>query len=163
MRKLLLPTLVLILIIAGSAFFASAAGVVTQSNGSVWFVAPGNGQRYALTNSDDALNLMRKVGIGISGAAIKQIPIGVIDIGTTDNDSDGLNNELEKAISTDPNNADTDGDDISDYAEVLGNTNPLGRGALPINWNTAARAGGKIVIETQRHGEAWYINPKDNR
>ncbi|MFH0988172.1 MAG: hypothetical protein V1763_02270, partial [Parcubacteria group bacterium] len=47
--------------------------------------------------------------------------------------------------------------------EVLGNTNPLGRGALPINWNTAARAGGKIVIETQRHGEAWYINPKDNR
>ena len=43
-----------------------------------------------------------------------------------DNDADGLNNDQEAEFSTDPNNRDTDGDDLTDGEEVnqLG-TNPL--------------------------------------
>ncbi|MDM8530406.1 PKD domain-containing protein [Anaerolineales bacterium HSG25] len=37
-----------------------------------------------------------------------------------DNDGDGLNNSYEVTIGTDPNNADTDGDNLNDYEEYYG-------------------------------------------
>lgn len=42
-----------------------------------------------------------------------------------DSDGDGLTNELEKAIGTNPHNSDTDGDGLSDSQEVAAGTNPL--------------------------------------
>ena len=46
-------------------------------------------------------------------------------IGGTDTDGDGLTDEEELKLGTDPNNRDTDGDGISDYWEVQHGTNPL--------------------------------------
>lgn len=42
-----------------------------------------------------------------------------------DTDNDGLSNEEEKALGTDPNNVDTDGDGYSDGVEVESGYNPL--------------------------------------
>ncbi|KKP59478.1 MAG: hypothetical protein UR53_C0002G0092 [Candidatus Magasanikbacteria bacterium GW2011_GWC2_34_16] len=42
-----------------------------------------------------------------------------------DSDSDGLNDELELKLGTDPNNADTDGDSFKDGTEVYNGFNPL--------------------------------------
>lgn len=42
-----------------------------------------------------------------------------------DSDGDGLTDELEKAIGTNPHNSDTDGDGLSDSQEVAVGTNPL--------------------------------------
>jgi len=51
--------------------------------------------------------------------------IGGTPLGTSDCDQDGLTNDEENIINTDPNNLDTDGDGISDGQEVDDNTNPL--------------------------------------
>lgn len=47
-----------------------------------------------------------------------------------DSDGDGLPDELEKRIGTDPHKADTDGDGISDFEEICRNSNPRGEGSL---------------------------------
>lgn len=44
---------------------------------------------------------------------------------TSDNDNDGLTNVEESIFSTEPNNPDTDADEISDGQEILDLTNPL--------------------------------------
>lgn len=51
-------------------------------------------------------------------------------LGTDDADSDGLNAILETFYGTDPHNADTDRDGVSDGAEIRQGCNPLGRGTL---------------------------------
>jgi hypothetical protein len=42
-----------------------------------------------------------------------------------DSDGDGLSDQEEAAIGTDPNNPDTDGDGLTDGTEVANGTNPL--------------------------------------
>ena len=51
--------------------------------------------------------------------------VGGIPLGSSDCDQDGLSNQEEGILNTDPNNSDSDGDSISDGQEVLDNTNPL--------------------------------------
>ncbi|MDD5072091.1 MAG: hypothetical protein PHQ42_05170 [Patescibacteria group bacterium] len=47
-------------------------------------------------------------------------------VGPIDSDQDGLSDEEELALGTDPNNVDTDGDGLSDYEEVrIYKTDPL--------------------------------------
>ena len=47
-----------------------------------------------------------------------------------DDDSDGIPNDSEERIGTDPNSADTDGDGYDDYEEILNGYNPLGAGKI---------------------------------
>jgi len=47
-----------------------------------------------------------------------------------DSDLDGLTDEQERILGTDPNNPDTDGDGVSDGDEVKAGRNPLGSGTL---------------------------------
>lgn len=57
--------------------------------------------------------------IRISNNALRDNP-------SEDYDGDGIENSEETALGTDPWNSDTDGDGITDYAEVhVTNTNPL--------------------------------------
>lgn len=50
--------------------------------------------------------------------------------GFADRDKDGLYDTFEFSIGSDPNNADTDGDGVSDGEEIKEGTNPLGEGML---------------------------------
>ena len=50
-----------------------------------------------------------------------------------DRDSDGLSDDLEKRIGTDPENSDTDGDGFSDGDEVKNYYNPLGEGSMKMD------------------------------
>ncbi len=47
-----------------------------------------------------------------------------------DKDGDGLSDDFEKRIGTDPDKADSDGDGFSDKEEIKNNYNPLGEGQL---------------------------------
>lgn len=54
-----------------------------------------------------------------------------------DSDGDGLTNAYEDLVShTDPQNADTDGDGVDDFAEVLQGRNPLAAGVVADNGGT---------------------------
>jgi hypothetical protein len=46
-------------------------------------------------------------------------------LGTGDADNDGLSNEMEEQLGTNPNSGDSDNDGIGDLAEVQGGSNPL--------------------------------------
>lgn len=50
--------------------------------------------------------------------------------GQHDSDGDGVCDEVEKMIGTDPNKFDTDGDGVGDGDEIMAGRNPLGRGSF---------------------------------
>lgn len=52
------------------------------------------------------------------------------EFGTKDTDGDGITDEVEKMIGTDPYNADTDGDGMNDGDEIKAGRNPLGPGSF---------------------------------
>ena len=82
----------------------------------------------------------------------------------TDTDKDGLFDKLEEALGTDVNKVDTDGDGVSDADEVLkNNTNPLGTGKLTYSTALVNRLKGRILLQVESKGEAWYVNPVDGK
>jgi len=134
--------------------------------GEAWYVRTDNGQRVYLKDGDTAYQLMRKVGLGITDSDLKKIPIGInqkIIEADLDTDADGAPNKLEEAIGTDPYNYDSDGDGNSDGAELTAGTDPLSAATLNFDSNFAARLKGRVLLQTESKGEAWYINPKDGR
>jgi hypothetical protein len=136
----------------------------TESRGEAWYVYNANSKRYYLADGNAAYQAMRKLGLGITTADLSKIPIGIrSDIGGFDTDADGLANQLEEAIGTDPNNSDTDGDGYQDSNELNNGFNPSGDGKLGYDSKFANRLKGKILLQTESKGEAWYINPKDGR
>jgi hypothetical protein len=133
-----------------------------ESQGEAWYVNPTNEKRYFLGRPDDAFNLMRALGIGITNSDLAKIPTGIINNGA-DSDKDGLPDTLENALSTNPNSSDSDHDDFNDKTEIENNFNPLGAGKLPIDLNFTDQQKGKIFLQTEKQGQAWYVNPQDHK
>lgn len=136
----------------------------TESRGEAWYVYNNNSKRYYMADGNAAYQAMRKLGLGITNNDLMKIPIGIrSDIGGFDTDGDGLANQLEEAIGTDPNNSDSDGDGYQDTNELNNGFSPSGDGKLSHDLKFANRLKGKILLQTEGKGEAWYINPKDGR
>ncbi|MCU0679579.1 MAG: hypothetical protein MUC28_04020 [Planctomycetes bacterium] len=134
-----------------------------EKTGEAWYVYPVDQKRYYLGRPDDAYSLMNRLGIGITNADLNKIPVGLMNYTDEDSDEDGLANRFEEALDTDPQNADTDGDDYDDKTEVLNNYSPLNGGRLPIDEGFTRKNAGKIFLQVKDKGQAWYINPADNR
>jgi uncharacterized secreted protein with C-terminal beta-propeller domain len=135
-----------------------------ESKGEAWYVNPKNKNRYYLGRAEDAYALMRQLGIGISNADLAKIPVG--DIGLLiglDTDQDGLADALENSLGTDINKADSDSDGFDDKTELAGGYNPLGTGRFNINTTFAKTQAGKIFLQVEKKGEAWYVNPVDGK
>lgn len=133
-----------------------------EENGEAWYVNPANFKRYFLGRPDDAFSIMRNLGIGISNQDIEKFPIGSLT-GGEDSDNDGLSDLLEDAIGADKYNADTDNDGYNDGEEVLNNYNPNGAGIINFESSFINKHLGKIFLQVEKNGEAWYINPKDEK
>lgn len=133
-----------------------------EENGEAWYVNPANKQRYFLGRPIDALSIMRELGIGISNMDLNKIPVNLDYKNGSDTDSDGLADRFEDALGTNPEMADTDGDFFSDKDEIASGHNPLGDGNIEIDLTFAKKHNGKIFLQVEANGEAWYVSPDNN-
>lgn len=119
-----------------------------------------------LTASDaNIYNLILTLGTGISKKDLAKIPIAEANLSSgVDTDQDGLSDEVETALGTDKDKADTDGDTYNDRDEVLRNFDPLKANAsMPIDMNYSNQQKGRLVIAIEDNKEAWYVNPGDSK
>ncbi|MBI4117759.1 MAG: hypothetical protein HY453_01615 [Parcubacteria group bacterium] len=135
-----------------------------ESLGEAWYVTTDfYPERHYMGTPDDAYSLMRSLGIGITNRDLQKIPVAtIIDPFMEDGDGDGLSDRLETSFGTDPANPDTDGDGFPDGEEVRTNHDPKGTGALPIDTEFAKKHAGKIFLQVESRGEAWYVWPTNN-
>lgn len=131
--------------------------------GQAWYVDPDNGLRHYLANNDSALEFLNKFGEGISNIDLAKIPIALDPrFNRSDSDGDGLDDRVERALGTDPLQADSDSDSYSDGIELSHHFNPLGKGRLAIDLDFSSSMAGRILLQIEGKGEAWYLSPVDN-
>lgn len=81
--------------------------------------------------------------IGFTVIKMKNASVSDSNVGAGiifDSDGDGLPDELEKKIGTDPNSADTDKDSYGDLSEIKNGYNPIGEGKRTFDLSAAEKA-----------------------
>lgn len=135
-----------------------------EKNGETWYVEPNSLNRYYIKDGASAYETLRKFGLGITNTDLNKIPVGLdARFEEWDYDGDLVPDKMEEAIGTDMYNYDTDGDGYNDGQELLSGYSPRGNNKLTIDNALAKRLSGKILLQTESRGEAWYLNPSDNR
>lgn len=142
-----------------------------EQRGEAWYVDPVTETRYYLKDGPAAYEALRTFGLGITTSDLHGIPIGYderVDIGSdffssADTDNDGLTNRFENAIGTFSNDADSDDDGYTDGEEIKSGNNPLGSKKHAKNSALVNRLSGRILLQVEDHGEAWYVNPVDGK
>lgn len=137
--------------------------IKVEANGEAYYVHPTSKIMYYLGRPNDAFSVMRERGGGITNSNLSKIPIGLANLTGLDSDNDGLTNMFEDAIGTNKNNPDSDGDGFNDKVELTSNNNPNGVGKLTLDKIFSNLQKGKIFLQTEKNGEAWYINPSDGK
>lgn len=156
------------LVITNKTFYSAQKGKIllkVESKGEAYYVHPLSQEMFYLGRPNDAFQVMREKGIGIKNSDLNKIQIGLKGLSGLDSDSDGLSDALEEALGTNKANADTDNDENKDKQEIENNYNPnLSGGAKIIfDQNFASKQKGKIFLQIENKGEAWYINPSDGK
>ncbi len=132
-----------------------------EERGEAWYVTPEKGERMYLQTPGWAYTIMRSQGVGISSSNLEKIPVGILPTTLEDTDGDGLHNLLEEALRTNSHSKDSDGDGYGDYSEIINGYNPQGIGKLSIDIAFTRKQVGKIFLDVEHKGEAWYVNPQD--
>ena len=91
--------------------------LLVESHGEAWYFNPQDSKKYYLGRPNDALNIMRYLGIGISNDSLEKIQIG---------------GEYVPKVVRDK-----------------------------VNYSFANKHKGKIFLQVESNGEAWYVNPID--
>ncbi|MDP2736963.1 MAG: CARDB domain-containing protein [bacterium] len=135
-----------------------------ESNGEAYYVSPKEKKLYYLGRPADAFEVIRNQGVGITNANLAKIPIGLSALGGADTDGDGLPDAFEDAIGTDKNKTDSDSDGFNDKDELTTGYSPLAK-TVKLNYDNTFSAAqkGKIFLQVESHGEAWYVNPADGK
>ena len=134
-----------------------------ESKGEAYYVHPGKKEMHYLGRPEDAFNVMREQGVGISNINLNKIAVSLDNLSGLDSDGDGLPDDFEIAIGTNPNNPDSDGDGYDDYTEILHGYNPLGVGSMNYDNDFSKKQAGRIFLQVEKNGEAWYVNPENNK
>ncbi|PWB38845.1 MAG: hypothetical protein C3F02_02035 [Parcubacteria group bacterium] len=140
-----------------------------EKNGEAWYVIPDGmetGRRIYIKDGDTAYDILRQFGLGITNKNLEKIPIGLaknVGFYDADDDQDGIPSKTEVAIGTDPNKADSDNDGFDDKTEIMKGYNPLGDGKLNYDNRLVNKLRGKILLQVESRGQAWYLNPADGK
>ncbi|MFA6393885.1 MAG: hypothetical protein WCW25_03380 [Patescibacteria group bacterium] len=135
-----------------------------ESRGEAWYLNPANLKKYRLGQQPDFFEAIKKAGIGITDADIKKIPIGLIaETGIIDRDADGVPDKLEDALGTNPDNRDSDSDGYDDKTEIINGYSPLDRKKTVLDPIFSKKNAGRIFLQVENKGRAWYVNPLDNK
>lgn len=149
-----------------SANLRGAIAIQVEQSGEAWYIDPASSRRHYLADGSSAYQLLRKLGTGIRNVDLQKIPVG-LDATTTawerDSDFDGLGDSLEEALGTKPDDYDMDSDGYLDGTEVKGGFNPSGTGRPSIDASMVNRVKGKILLQVESRGQAWYVNPADGK
>ena len=110
-----------------------------------------------------AYDIMRALGLGISDANLEKIPIGIQEklFNLKDSDGDKIADNVEVAIGTDPTKSDSDGDGYNDKTEILSGYRSNSQEKYTYDAPLTTRLKGRILLQVESHGEAWYVNPAD--
>lgn len=141
---------------------ANVAGHIVlnvDSNGEAWYVHPETKERFYMGRPADALEIMQSLGLGITTKSIETVPIGLIAQTGSDKDRDGLIDSLEHAIGSNDQLPDTDADGYTDREEVLNGYSPVTPEAYGVDAALVDRLMGRIILQVEDHGEAWYVDP----
>ena len=147
---------------AASSFTDTVRGqflLAVETQGQLWYVNPLTLKRTYVATSPHIYDLMREEGLGISNKDLEKIPVGLAPVLYQDTDGDGLQNNLEQGMGLLHNDSDTDDDGVSDGVEVQNHTNPKGSGTFPLDEELTKRLAGRIVLQVESRGEAWFIHP----
>jgi len=134
-----------------------------ESRGEAYYLHPGTAKMYSLGRPGDAFEVMRGQGVGITTGNLEKIPVGLTAASGLDTDSDGLSDLLEDALGLNKTKSDTDSDGFTDREELSGGYNPKGSGSIYQDSNFAGQQKGKIFLQVESKGEAWYVNPADSK
>ncbi len=135
--------------------------ILSERNNEAYYVDADSLNLYRLRSNTEAFQILTKQGQNISTRNLEKIQAGIIRMHGHDSDIDGLSDKFEDAIGTDIYNFNTDNDTYSDYWEVTNGYNPIGKGKYALNKAYAKQQAGKILIQADNNGEAWYINPSN--
>ena len=135
-----------------------------EARGEAWYVDINSRKRYYMKDGATAYEMLRRFGLGITNEDLRKIPVGFdLRFEEPDYDGDGLSDKMEEAIGTDMYLRDSDGDGHDDGTEAWHGYDPLGPGRLPVDLAFAERQKGRILLQVESRGEAWYVNPADGR
>ncbi|PLX20939.1 hypothetical protein C0584_04100 [Candidatus Parcubacteria bacterium] len=151
--------------IKNTKMYSSLGGKIVlkvEENGEAYYINPSKQEMYFLGRPKDAFSVMREQGVGITNDDLYKIPVGTTADGP-DTDGDGLPDNLEETLGLDPSKKDSDGDGFDDMNELINGYNPWGSGNQSLDEGFANKQKGKILLQVQKNGEAWYVNPNDGR
>jgi thiol-disulfide isomerase/thioredoxin len=134
-----------------------------EANGEAHYINPEDLSMNSLGRPADAFRVMREQGVGISNKDLSKIQSAVDNLTGKDSDKDGLPDAFEEAVGTDSDSPDTDGDGYKDKEELQNAYNPRGPGKLSIDNNFAGKQKGKIFLQVEDKGQAWYVSPENNK
>ncbi len=137
--------------------------LIPEKQGETWYISPKDQKRYYLGRPSDALEIMGQKGVGISNKNLYKIQPAVSYLNGQDSDGDDLPDAFEEAVGTNINGQDTSGNGYNDKTEIKNGYNPLKKtGRFPNDQEFAKKQQGKILLQVEKNGEAWYVNPEDN-
>jgi hypothetical protein len=135
-----------------------------EQRGRAWYVDPATGARESFDRPAELLALAQRKSLGITDADIAKIPVGLPkELLGKDTDGDGVADAMEEALRMASDKRDTDGDGFDDRTELAQGHDPLSRTPLAVDAALVRRLAGRILLQVERAGAAWYVNPVDSK
>lgn len=136
-----------------------------EEHGEAWYVDPVSENKFYMRNGTAAFEIMKAFGLGIKNDDIDKIPIGYKKSLYTgkDSDLDGIPDAMEVAINGNPYKINTNNEPYDDMLKLLLGQKLDSYNNYQYNQSIINKLKGKILLQVELNGEAWYVNPTDSK